>query len=251
MSGLRLSGVTAGYHGRVVAEAIDLEVKPGELWVLLGPNGAGKSTVAKVAAGLLTPMAGEVTVEGLRVGEASAQALAKVVGWVPQAPPADLDFTALELTLMGRAPHLGAFGLTGPKDEALALQSLEAVDAKQLSHRRMGQLSGGEARRIWLARALTQQPKVLVLDEPSTFLDVRHQLETMRVVQRLAQAGLAVLMVLHDINLARSVATHAALLREGRVLARGPIEEVLTESALTQVYGVTLKQVEAWLPSLQ
>jgi iron complex transport system ATP-binding protein len=236
-----LHDVTAGYGGCPVLHDLSLEVKAGEAWAVLGPNGAGKTTLAKVAAGLLPVIRGRVTIGGL-ASPASPAALAKVVAWVPQQAPEGLDFTALEVALMGRAPHLGPLGLTGAHDEHLAREALAAFDVAPLADRLVSSLSGGERRRVFLARALTQAAPLLVLDEPTAFLDVRHQVDTLHLVRQRVSATVGVLAVLHDVSLAAHFATHVALLSGGRIVARGLAAEVLTTARLTEVYGITMEQ---------
>lgn len=237
---LSLQRVSAGYPGHEVLRDVSLDVAPGQLWVVLGPNGAGKSTLAKVAAGLL-PCRGEARLSGEPTATLGPKAAAARVAWVPQHTSAELDFTALELALLGRAPHLGAWGLTGPKDEALARAALAEFDAAHLTPRRLSTLSGGEARRVWLARARVQGAPLWVLDEPTAFLDLKHQVQALKRLRALVDGGLGVLAVLHDVNLAPHVATHALLLRGGAVLAQGPAAEVLTAAHLSALYDVPLK----------
>lgn len=236
-----LHDVTAGYGGCAVLHGASLEVKAGEAWAVLGPNGAGKTTLAKVAAGLLGVLRGRVTIGGLPSSSAPA-ALAKVVAWVPQQAPEGLDFTALEVALMGRAPHLGPLGLTGAHDEHLAREALAAFDVAPLADRAVSSLSGGERRRVFLARALTQAAPLLVLDEPTAFLDVRHQVDTLHLVRQRISPSVGVLAVLHDVSLAAHFATHVALLSSGRLVAQGPAAEVLTTARLTEVYGIAMEQ---------
>lgn len=241
MSLSALTSVSAGYGGCEVLRDVSLEVKAGEAWAVLGPNGAGKTTLAKVVAGLLKPMRGDVRVGSLGVG-ASAAELARAVAWVPQQTPEGLDFTALEVVLMGRAPHLGPLGLTGEKDEQLAREALSAFDVSALAERRVSALSGGERRRVFLARALVQQAPLLVLDEPTAFLDVRHQVETLHLVRQRVSASLGVLAVLHDVSLASRFATHVVLLAKGKVAAQGSVADVLTTARLSEVYGIAMER---------
>jgi iron complex transport system ATP-binding protein len=223
-----------------VLQGIELSIEPKEAWVVLGPNGAGKSTLVRLVMGLVAPSAGEVEVCGHRLPGASARALALEVAWVPQVTMDDSGFTGLELALMGCAPRLGPWGLPSASDVARAREALAEMDASAVSDRPLGELSGGERRRVWLARALVQRPRLLVLDEPTAFLDVRHQVEMLRVVRRRVTDGLGVLAVLHDVNLAAHFATHVVLLKSGRVLASGPTAEVLTAERLSALYDVTM-----------
>lgn len=236
-----LSNVSAGYSERLVLHDVSLEVKAGEAWAVLGPNGAGKTTLARVAAGLLEPRRGAARIGGLSFG-APPRALATKVAWVPQQTPLALEFTALEVALMGRAPHLGVLGLTGAADEALAKEALAAFDVAALAERPIASLSGGERRRVFLARALAQAAPLLVLDEPTAFLDVRHQVETLHLVRARVSPTVGVLAVLHDVSLASRFATHVALLSQGHLVASGPAAEVLTTTRLSEVYGIPMER---------
>ncbi len=246
MTALVCRGVDAGYPGRPVLHQVELSIQPGELWALLGPNGAGKSTLARAALGLVPLQQGEVKVCGLDVAATPRAKLAQVAAWVPQegAEGQALEFTGLQLALMGRAPHLPAFGLPSQSDEAEARKLLEWLTVGGLADRPLAQASGGERRLVWMARAMLQAPKLLVLDEPTAFLDVKHQLTVMAELRRRVQEGLAVLAVLHDVNQAVTYATHAALLKEGRVLAQGKVGEVLTTARLEELYGARFLAVE-------
>ena len=247
---LELSGLEAGYGGASVLHDVSLTVRPGESWAVLGPNGAGKSTLVRVLMGMLVPTRGTAHFEGRPLADWPARALAQRLAWVPQVTDDATEFTALELALMGRAPHLPTWGVPGVEDEARAKAVLAELGVEALAHRPLAQVSGGERRRVWLARALIQQPKLLVLDEPTAFLDVRHQVEALQVVQRRVCGGLGVVAVLHDVNLARYVATHAVLLKNGRVVKAGLCDEVLTAELLSQVFEIEMVQGrDHWAPS--
>ena len=244
-----LEHVDAGYAQTTVLHDLSLTVNAGELWAVLGPNGAGKSALAKLLVGALRARKGLVTVCGLDAATSLPTALAREVAWVPQTMPDDSGFTALELVVMGRTPHLGPWGLAGRGDVDKAMQALEQLGVAALANRPLSEVSGGERRRIFLARALTQAPKLLVLDEPTAFLDVRHQVEALEVVSRAVSPTLGVVAVLHDVNVAARFATHVLLLREGRVLAAGPAGDVLTPALLSGLYGVQMRQVAGWSPA--
>jgi len=231
----------ARYGPTPVLAGLSFTVAPGQAWVVLGPNGAGKSTLVRLAMGLQAPAAGTLSLCGHPVASLSPARLAELAAWVPQSTPDDTAFTALEVVLMGATARRGPWALAGEAEVARARQALAEVDAGHLEHRPLDRVSGGERRRVWLARALVQSPRLLVLDEPTAFLDVRHQVETLQVVRRRTREdGLAALVVLHDANLAARFATHALLLRGGQVLACGPAAEVLTEERLSTLYGLPL-----------
>jgi iron complex transport system ATP-binding protein len=240
MALLALDSVDAGYGETTVLRAVSLSVQAGEAWAVLGPNGAGKSTLVRVVMGLVPARSGRVSVAGLPLPGTSPAEIARRVAWVPQVMEDDSGFTALELALMGRAPHLGAWGLPGAKDEDRARACLAELGVGALADRPLSEVSGGERRRAWVVRALVQAPQLLVLDEPTAFLDVRHQVEVLRAVRRRVAEGLGVLAVLHDVNLAAHFATHVLLLKDGAVLAAGPVAEVLTAERLSALYGIAM-----------
>ena len=244
-----LEHVEAAYAQAVVLHDVSLTVSAGELWAVLGPNGAGKSALAKLLVGALRARRGAVTVCGLDAATSESSALARQVAWVPQTMPDDSGFTALELVLMGRMPHLGPWGLAGRVDVEKAMGALAQLGVAALANRPLSEVSGGERRRIFIARALTQEPKLLVLDEPTAFLDARHQVEALEVVKRAVGATLGVVAVLHDVNVAARFATHVLLLREGRGLAAGPTPQVLTAALLSDLYGVQMRQATGWSPA--
>ena len=232
--------MSAGYGATPVLSGVSLRLEPGQAWVVLGPNGAGKSTLVRAVMGLLAPSSGTVQVCGLPLPGTPSRELAKVAAWVPQTMDDATGFTGLEVALMGRAPHLSSWGLPGPRDEERARAVMKELGVEHLAARPLAEVSGGERRRVWLARALVQAPRLLVLDEPTAFLDIRHQVETLRAVRRRLSGGLGVLAVLHDVNLAMHVATHALLLKAGKVVAKGKVAEVLTARALSELFEIEM-----------
>ncbi len=241
-SSLRFEGAS---HG--VVNDVSFEVAPSQLWALLGPNGAGKSTLLKVALGVLPCVRGRVLLGGVEHARISRRELAQQVAWVPQSPAEDTGFTALELVMMGRAPHLGAFGLPSKGDAERAQALLGEVGLAGLAARRLDEMSGGERRLCYLARARMQGAKVLLFDEPTAFLDVKNQVDCLRSLESMVRSGVAALAVLHDVNLAAQWATHAALLKGGRLMAAGPVKDVLKAGALSELYGVQISEAGAGL----
>lgn len=234
-------GLLAGYGPRPVLHGVDCEVRPGELWAVLGPNGTGKSTLLRAVLGVAPWSRGEVRLLGRERAEWEPRALARRVAWVPQNFEPAEGFSGLELVLMGRSPHLGLWGLPSAKDEALARAVLEELDVAYLADRSAEALSGGERRMLLLARGLVQAPELLLLDEPTAFLDVAHQVGTLARVRVRVDAGLGAVAVLHDVNLAAAFATHVLLLRDGKVLAQGPAGTVLERGALEALYGLPME----------
>jgi iron complex transport system ATP-binding protein len=242
---LQARGLSVGYRGKGVAEGISLEVRPGTLWAVLGPNGSGKSTLLRTVLGWLPPVQGDVLLFGQPAAAWDRRLLSQRVAWVPQTFEADVGFTGLELVLMGRAPHLGAWGLPSHGDVALARAALEELEISHLAGRRTSELSGGERRLLLLARALAQGPELLLLDEPTAFLDLHHQVHVLQRVRARVDAGLSAVAVLHDANLAASVADSVLLLRDKGVLGQGPAQAWLSAEHLAALYGLPMVEVRA------
>jgi iron complex transport system ATP-binding protein len=233
-------GVSARHGAREAVRDVSLAVHPGELWAVLGPNGAGKSTLLRALLGLHAPSAGEVLLDERPLPQWRRSELARVLAWVPQSSDPGLSFTGLELVLLGRSPHLGLWGLPSAADVALARAALEELEISDLAARPADQLSGGERRLLLLARALAQQPRVLLLDEPTAFLDLKHQVTALQRLRARVDGGLAAVAVLHDVNLAAAYADHVLLLREGRAVDSGRTADVLQASALESLYGLPM-----------
>jgi iron complex transport system ATP-binding protein len=242
MSGaLEAAEVAFAYGTQPVLHDVTLAVAPGELVGLIGPNGSGKTTLVRLLAGVLTPAAGVVRLEGRPLAGWRRGELARRLAVVPQAAAVEFPFTALEVVLMGRAPHLPPLGFPRTHDLAVARAAMARLDVAWLESRPLDRLSGGERQRVLLARALAQEPQVLLLDEPTTHLDLRHQAELHDVVHELRrERGLAVLAVLHDLNLAGLYCDRLALLADRRIVAAGRPGEVLTAERLRAAYGADL-----------
>jgi iron complex transport system ATP-binding protein len=209
----------------------------------IGPNAAGKSTLARLCCGLLTPQHGSVSLQGEALSRLSRRERARRVAFLPQHPPHDLSFTAHEVALMGRAPHLGLWSLEGPRDLDRARAALQEVDALDLADRPISQLSGGERQRVFLARAFAQEAALLVLDEPTAALDLAHQVLLVNALRRRAREGGGALLVLHDLALAGAACDRLALLDRGRVVAEGTSGKVLRPAVLSPVYGTEVEVV--------
>lgn len=230
-------------RGEVQAlRAVDLEVPAGSFVAVVGPNGAGKSSLARVLAGLEAPTEGRVLLDGSPLDSIRRRDLARQIAFLAQDPPSDPGFTAAEVALLGRAPHLGALGLDGASDRELAARALARVGASNLADRAMQALSGGERRRIHLARILAQQAPIWILDEPTAHLDLAYQELALRLARDHVDAGGTVVCVLHDLAQAGAVADRVALLHEGRLVAAGAPEQVLTPDRLEPVFGVRFSQ---------
>jgi iron complex transport system ATP-binding protein len=231
-------GVAFAYAGVPALADVSLSARAGEFVGLLGPNGAGKSTLVRIAAGLLAPAAGVVRLAGLDPWTAPRRTVAQVCALVPQEPRVAWPFTVREAVMMGRAPHQGLLALATRLDRGAVDGALEACDLVHLADRRLDALSGGERRRVFFARALAQEPRVLVLDEPTAFLDLGHQVAAMRMAEVAARGGLCVVAVLHDLNLAAAACDRVVVLDRGRVVAEGAPASVLTAERVREVWGV-------------
>ena len=240
---IELNGLRAGYPGRTVLEEICLKFCPGQVLAVLGPNGCGKSTLLRAANGLLPRSGGEVLLDGVPLERLSARERARKIAYLPQsrAVPA---ITAERMVLHGRFPYLSYPRRYGREDREMVQQALEWVGAAELAPRLLPELSGGQRQKVYLAMALAQDTETVLMDEPTTYLDVSCQLEVMALARRLAEEGRAVVMVLHDLTLALRFAHRAVLLSGGRVRQAGTPEELFAGDALEQVMGVRLGRVE-------
>ena len=229
----------AGHHDEFALRDVSVTVAPRSLTGLLGPNGCGKTTLLKLMSGVLKPELGSVRLGQRELRGLSARAIAQQIAVVPQETHPAFDFTVLEMVLMGRHPHLGAFQLEGPDDLAIARESLAATGTAHLANRSYTTLSGGEKQRVVIASALAQKPNVLLLDEPTASLDLGYQLEIAALLKELnRERRVTMVLATHDLNLAASLCDTLVLLREGQVLMQGPTREVLTSATVKQLYGV-------------
>ncbi len=226
------------YDGRPVLRGISLSVAEGEVVGLIGPNGAGKSTLIKLIAGLLPAQAGEIEILGLPLQRWKRKELARVIALVPQGAYIPPTFSVWESIMLGRTPYLSFPGIPRERDLQAVQKAMRWLKVEHLRDNLVGELSGGEQQRVILARALAQEPKILLLDEPTTHLDIHHQVSILRLIRKLAQEErLAVLAVLHDLNLASSFADRIVLLTGGKILATGLPEEVISRENLREAYG--------------
>ena len=242
---LSASSVSYTYSGRRAREhafmlqEVSVAVPRGSLIGLLGPNGCGKTTLLKLLSGVLHPHQGAVVFEGRSLRHIGRRELARHLAVVPQETHPAFDYTALEMVLMGRHPHLGAFQLEGPHDLAVAYDAMMATGTADLAERPYMTLSGGEKQRVVIASALAQDPDVLLLDEPTASLDVGYQLEVAALLKRLnRERSVTMVLATHDLNLAAGVCDTLVLMRGGRVLAHGPTREVLTAARIAELYDV-------------
>jgi iron complex transport system ATP-binding protein len=240
---LALEDVRVSLGGREVLRGVSLELRSREVLGLVGANGAGKTTLLRAACGVLRPDAGSVRLAGHPLASYGRRELARRIAVVPQDTPFAFPFLVGEAVLMGRSPHLPRLGFEGPQDLAIARDAIARVGIGDLADRSILELSGGERQLVLLARALAQQPRVLLLDEPTAHLDLRHRLQVLELVRELAGAGRSALVVSHDLSLAARGCDRLALLAEGRVLAAGPPAEVLSADSVRQAFGIEAEVV--------
>ncbi len=235
---LRAAGVTAGYGGRVVLDNVSLTLHAGEILGMIGPNGSGKSTLIRAITRVVPLQAGTVHLGGRDVRGMRAADVARYAAVVPQSASVPGEFTGLELVLLGRTPHLRLLQSEGPRDIAIARRALAQSDAAHLADRPVAETSGGERQRLLIARALAQEPRLLLLDEPTAHLDITHQVAVFELVTaRCREDGLAVLAVVHDLTLAAQFCDRLLLIADGRVLADGLPDDVLHPDLLSRAYG--------------
>lgn len=238
---LDIQSISAGYSTENILHDVSLCVASGEIASVIGPNGCGKSTLLRCITGQLSTRNGRVLVEGDDVARLDARERARRIALLPQFFAGDEDLTVEETVALGRTPHLSAYGTLGKGDREIVHRVLESTDTTQFASRRINELSGGERQRVGLARSLAQEPRVLLLDEPTSNLDLRYQHELLSLVRRLARQDLfAVVLVLHQINLASSISDSMLLLQNGQTRALGSPQEVMTRDNLQEVYGLPL-----------
>ena len=231
-------GLTYQVEAKTLLQGVSLHAGRGQLIGVVGPNGAGKTTLLRALSGILRCQEGVVRLDGVDIDHLSPREVSTGVALVPQIAPYTHGFNVIELVLMGRYPHLGRFQIEGREDNRIARDAMRLTETEQFADRTLDTLSGGERQRVFIARALTQQPRVLLLDEPTTNLDVLHQLKVLDLVRRLVDDGLTAIAAIHDLNMAARYCDRLVLLSGGRVLAEGSPEQVLSPEAMESAFGV-------------
>jgi len=235
---IELNDVSLGYDHRAILNDVNLKAVPGKMLGLIGPNGSGKSTLIKGMTRLINIFSGHILIDGRDIKSIKREELARLIATVPQNPVLPEAFTAFEVVLMGRTPHLGLLRYEGGKDMAIAWQAMEATKTELFAERRVGELSGGERQRLIIARALTQQPKAILLDEPTAHLDINNQVEILNLVKSLCvEQSLTVIAALHDLNLAAQYCDWLIMLNGGGIYTEGTPQNVLTAQNIKEVYG--------------
>lgn len=244
-SRLAAAGLTLGYADTAVVHDLDLRVPDGKVSVIVGANACGKSTLLRGLARLLRPQSGAVLLDGEVIHRRPTKQVARVLGLLPQNPVAPEGVTVVDLVGRGRHPHHGTFRRWTSADDEVVAEALTLTDTLGLADRVVDELSGGQRQRVWIAMALAQGTDLLLLDEPTTYLDVAHQVEMLDLLAELnARRGTTIVMVLHDLNLSARYADHLVALRGGRVVAEGTPREVVTEEVVREVFGLDNRVID-------
>ena len=231
--------VNFSYGQRSIIQDVSFQVKAGEMLGIIGPNGSGKTTLLKIITRLLVPERGRILIDGQDTASWSLRTLARTMAVVPQETQINFEFSVRDIVEMGRSPYLRRFQAMSNQDREIVEKAMEATNVLSLAERPMTELSGGERQRVIVARALAQEPQVLLLDEPTASLDINHEVEIFQLLRRLtSQKGLITIVVLHDLDLAAEYCDQLLLLAQGKVIADGSAEEVLQAETLASVYGV-------------
>lgn len=236
---LEARNLTIGYGRHPVLRDLNVRIPQGAVTAIIGPNGCGKSTLLKGLAGLLSLSSGQVLLDGDDLGSQRPRAIARKMTLLPQSPIAPEGIRVSELIARGRTPWLRPFRPAGPADRAAVARAIKAADVADLLDARVSDLSGGQRQRVWIAMALAQETGWLLLDEPTTYLDLRHQLDLLKLVRQLnANQQRSIVMVLHDISLAARFADHLIAMRDGRIMAEGSPEAVISAEVLERIFGL-------------
>ncbi|TBN56831.1 ABC transporter ATP-binding protein [Glaciihabitans arcticus] len=236
---LTATGLSLSYDGVDVITGLDVAIPPGSITVIVGANACGKSTLLRGLARLMRPGAGGVELDGRDIHSYGAKELARLVGLLPQQPIAPAGITVADLVARGRYPHQGWFARGTARDDAAVAHALEQTSTADLAERAVEELSGGQRQRVWIAMVLAQEPEILLLDEPTTFLDVAHQVEVLDLLMHLnRERGTTVVMVLHDLNLAARYADHLIVMAGGAIVDSGAPAEVITRETVRTAFGM-------------
>ncbi|MFD5600621.1 ABC transporter ATP-binding protein [Leucobacter sp. NPDC058333] len=241
---LTAEGVTLAYDRRVISKDLSLEIPDQSFTVIVGPNACGKSTLLRALARLLTPAAGSVVLDGKAISSYRAKEAARVIGLLPQSSIAPEGITVSDLVARGRYPHQGFIRQWSTDDFEAVEQAMRATNVEDLRSRLVDELSGGQRQRVWAAMALAQHTPILLLDEPTTFLDIAHQIELLDLFADLHASGNTLVAVLHDLNHAARYATHLVAMRDGEIVAAGPPREIVTVDLVHDVFGLKCRVIE-------
>ncbi|MFE0601855.1 ABC transporter ATP-binding protein [Streptomyces sp. NPDC058892] len=242
---LTAENVTLGYDRRVIAENLSVEIPDHSFTVIVGPNACGKSTLLRALSRMLKPSRGQVLLDGQAIGTLPAKQVAKTLGLLPQSSIAPDGITVADLVSRGRYPHQGLLRQWSPEDERIVNGAMASTGVAELADRAVDELSGGQRQRVWIAMALAQQTPLLLLDEPTTYLDIQHQIDVLDLCADLHETqGRTLVAVLHDLNHAARYATHLIAMRGGKVIAEGPPREVVTAGLVERVFGLRCQVID-------
>ncbi|MFJ8956813.1 ABC transporter ATP-binding protein [Streptomyces sp. NPDC102384] len=237
--------VTLGYDQRVIAEKLSVEIPDNSFTVIVGPNACGKSTLLRALSRMLKPSAGRVLLDGSVIQSMPAKKVAKTLGLLPQSSVAPDGITVGDLVARGRYPHQGLLRQWSPDDERIVQESMGSTGVAELAERYVDELSGGQRQRVWIAMALAQQTPLLLLDEPTTYLDIQHQIDVLDLCAELhEEQGRTLVAVLHDLNHAARYATHLIALRDGAVIAEGAPKDIVTAELVEQLFGMKCQVID-------
>jgi iron complex transport system ATP-binding protein len=243
---LDISNISLSFRDKLILSNVSLEVSAGEFFVIIGPNGAGKTSLLKVLSGLQKAQKGTVTIKDKNILNYRRRNLSQIMAIVPQHIEVGFPFTVADTVIMGRSPHLGILGMEGENDFRIAEEAMKFTDVSHLTDRKLFQLSGGELQRVIIARAICQQPEIILLDEPTTALDPAHQLKIMDLMEKFRREhGTTIIMVSHDLNLASMYGDRVLLLKSGRVVKTGDPKSVLNKELLEDSYGCRIQVDES------
>ncbi|MGX1911508.1 ABC transporter ATP-binding protein [Streptomyces phaeochromogenes] len=243
-SRLAARGVTVGYGGRIVIDELDVAIPPGVITTVIGPNGCGKSTLLRTLSRLLKPTSGTVVLDGDDIVKLRTRDVAKKLGLLPQAPVAPEGLTVSDLVARGRHPHQSWLRQWSSDDVAVVERALAMTGVSDLADRPVDSLSGGQRQRVWISMTLAQGTDLLLLDEPTTYLDLAHAIDVLDLVDDLHESGCTVVMVLHDLNLATRYSDNLVVMREGAILAQGHPRDVITAELLHEAFGLRAKVID-------
>lgn len=235
---LRSEAATLSYDKRVIAEDLTLDIPAGSFTAIIGPNACGKSTLLRALAGLLAPTAGQMILDGKGIASLSPREIAQKLGLLPQTAVAPEGITVAELVARGRYVHQRLLRQWSTNDREAVDEALRLTDVRELADRRVEQLSGGQRQRVWIAMVLAQQTPLILLDEPTTYLDIAHQMDVLNLLHELNSAGRTVVAVLHDLNHAARYASHIIAMKAGKVIALGEPAKVITAQNVAEVFGL-------------